>query len=199
MDKMTLVERCKKGDWEAYSMLYQEYVVKAMRTAYLMVGNKALAEDIVQETFIQCFQKIESLKKTEAFESWLYKILTRLSYRMGYKESRILSAYKYEERINNIEAPASEEPLHTLENNETRDEVKSALISLSPPIRTVIVLYYFNEMSIKEISNILDCFEGTVKSRLHNGRKQLRRLLDGDTLAGLNRKECKLNANTRSI
>jgi RNA polymerase sigma-70 factor (ECF subfamily) len=199
MDKAVLVEQCKRGDSEAYSRLYELYASKALRTAYLMVGSKALAEDIVQEAFIQCFQRIRSLKKPEAFEAWFYQILTRLSFRMGYKESRKLSAGIYEDEIDELKAPVSGEPLQALECSETRNEVKRALESLSPNIRTVIVLFYFNEMSIKQIAEVLSCFEGTVKSRLHNGRKQLKLLLDSDINDNQIREECGLNVDARSI
>ncbi|WP_319001560.1 RNA polymerase sigma factor [Clostridium sp. CS001] len=81
---------------------------------------------MVQESFIQCFHSIKTLKNIKTFDVWFYKIVTRTGW------------------------------------------------------RTVIVLYYFNDMTIKDISKVLGCFEGTVKSRLHNAKKQLRHIIGED-------------------
>lgn len=200
MDKTALIEQCKKGDRGAYHILYEAHAAKALRTVYLLVGNKNIAEDIVQEAFIQCFQNIGALKKADAFEAWFYRLLTRISFRMGSRESRISTSDSADcEQIVNIGAAACDEPLQMLQLNETRKEVRQALDNLSLPVRTVIVLHYFNDMSIKDIAKVLGCFEGTVKSRLHNGRKQLRIWLFEVDFSYENREECTLHVNAKYI
>ncbi|MDP4143326.1 MAG: RNA polymerase sigma factor [Bacillota bacterium] len=170
MDKTTLIKKCQLGDLESLNTLYKSYVKNALGTAYLIAGNKGLAEDIVQEAFIQCFESIKSLKNIETFDIWFYKILTRTGWKTLSKHNNLIPT----EGIYDNSLPSHDNSI------ETKIIVSEALNKLSIPIKTVITLYYFNDLSIKEISSILGCFEGTVKSRLHNGKKQLKQILGED-------------------
>ena len=162
-----LIKRCQLGDLNSYSELYQLYSKNALGTAYLISDRKGIAEDIVQEAFIQCFNKIKSLKIPETFEVWFYKILVRTGWRMVKKYNNFIPMD--DENMEGLSIGINS----GLDASETSIIVKEALESLSLPLRTVVILYYFNDMTIKEISEVLGCFQGTVKSRLHNARKQL--------------------------
>jgi hypothetical protein len=82
MDKIDLIEHFQLGDMSSFSELYKLYSKPALGTAYLIAGQKSLAEDIVQESFIQCFHSIKTLKNIETFDVWFYKIVTRTGWRM---------------------------------------------------------------------------------------------------------------------
>ena len=162
-----LIKRCQLGDLNSYSELYWLYSKNALGTAYLISDRKGIAEDIVQEAFIQCFNKIKSLKIPETFEVWFYKILVRTGWRMVKKYNNFIPMD--DENMEGLSIGINS----GLDASETSIIVNEALESLSLPLRTVVILYYFNDMTIKEISEVLGCFQGTVKSRLHNARKQL--------------------------
>jgi RNA polymerase sigma-70 factor (ECF subfamily) len=177
MDNAPLIKRCQLGDISSFNELYKIYSKNALGTAYLIAGQKTLAEDIVHEAFIQCFQSIKSLKNVETFDVWFYKIVTRTGWRMINKNKSDISLDEIEtENCLYISSHKDE-----INNNETKLLLYEALDKLSIPLRTVIVLHYYNDMTIKDIAKILGCFEGTVKSRLHNARKQLKQIL-GESL-----------------
>jgi RNA polymerase sigma factor (sigma-70 family) len=176
VDKIDLIEHFQLGDMSSFSELYKLYSRPALGTAYLIAGQKSLAEDIVQESFIQCFHSIKTLKNIETFDVWFYKIVTRTGWRMVSKNKRTLLLDEPETIDTMIDYNAFEK-FNSCDANIT---IYESLAKLSLPLRTVIVLYYFNDMTIKDISKVLGCFEGTVKSRLHNAKKQLRHIIGED-------------------
>ena len=152
LEDKELVEKVANCDFEAFEELFNKYKGTAMRTAYLICGNKATSEDIVQETFVQCYLNIGSLKNPDYFKTWFYKIFAKA------------------ERDQNHESDNMTKYLES----ETVEIVRSAVNNLDEKYRAVVVLYYFNGFSVKEIANMLDVFEGTVKSRLFKARRLLK-------------------------
>ena len=165
-----LVRRMQEGDTEAFDRIFELYQSRLLRTAYLITGNHADSEDIVQETFVKCFCSCKSLKSPEGFATWLYQIMTRTAWRYGSKRRR-------EEPVEQLyakEEPATGDlPLENVLRREQQEELYSRIRKLNQKQRTVIILYYFSQMSTREISQVMGCMEGTVKSRLHTARKNL--------------------------
>lgn len=185
MENTDLIKGCQLGDANSFSELYQLYKKKALATAYLIANQKGIAEDIVQESFIECFQRIKTLRNPEAFEAWFYKILVRTGWRMVKKYNHFLPMSD-----KNMEGlSASVDFKSELDTSETNMIVHEALAQLSLPLKTVVILYYFNDMTIEKIAKVLGCFPGTVKSRLYNARIQLHNAF----------KENELNASTVNI
>ena len=173
MNEAELVKRWQNGDLDAFRTLYEYYSARALRTGFLIIGKKDVTEDAVQDSFIQANKHIKKLKNPEKFRSWFYRILIRLSWQYSSKEKGKLS-------LDDVDFMIEAQPIYTsdlLEQYEIRQVIHDAVTKLSTPLKTVVILYYFNELSIKEIAQVLNCFEGTVKSRLHNARKFLRKEL----------------------
>lgn len=155
----------------ALGELFEIYKNESFKYAYLISGSKHASEDIVQEAFISCYNNVKSLKNPKLFKSWFFKMLTRIAWRYAKKDKRLLP-------VDNIFEKADEESIDTSieqylrreENNNLRAEIER----LDLKQKTVIVLYYFNGLTVKEIAKIMGCFEGTVKSRLHSARKKLK-------------------------
>lgn len=176
MEDIDLIESCQLGNLNSFSELYQLHRKKALGTAYLISNQKGIAEDIVQESFIECYRKIKNIKDPEAFEAWLYKILVRTGWRMVKKHNHFITMDDQ-----NMEGLSTTMDSNSeLDASETNMMVNQALAHLSLPLKTVVILYYFNDMSIEKISNVLGCFQGTVKSRLYNARIQLREVFNED-------------------
>lgn len=167
MCELDLIINMKNGNINAFEEIFELYKTPAVRTAYLISNNISLSDDIVQETFIQVYINIDKLKEPEKFKFWFYKILTRTAWKMCSKEKRTVPV---ETIFDNIEPDMT---FDILSSSEQREEIFKAINKLSIKQRTVIVLFYFNNMSIKEISLTLKCFEGTVKSRLYFAKKKL--------------------------
>ncbi|WP_312647476.1 RNA polymerase sigma factor [Aminipila sp.] len=169
-----LVIRLQKGDKAAFDRIFKLYKVKAVRTAYLLTNNKALAEDITQEAFVQCYLKIRNLKNPMQFKTWFFKSLTRIAWRMSAKEKTVVP-------VENIFELADYKDTEQIEldfiNKENAEKIMSAVNRLEEKQKTTVLLYYYNEFSVSEIASIMGCFEGTVKSRLHTARKNLKKSL----------------------
>lgn len=173
MDRVDLIKRCQLGDLNSFEQLYRLYNKNAMGTAYLIAKHKGIAEDIVQEAFLQCYKEIKNLKDPNTFDVWFYKLLVRLAWKLSAKHQKIIPVEVFDSEI--IFYGDSDKTEQGFA--ETKLIVHEAVEKLSPPLKTVIILYYFNDMTIKQISIVLGCFEGTVKSRLHNAKKLLQKNL----------------------
>jgi len=167
-----LVQQMQQGDLQAFDTLYARYKNEAFRTAYLITGNQSDAEDLTQEAFVTCIQSINTLKDGSRFRPWLLKTLTRSAWKYCKKQKRETPVAEFFEA-----GEQGESALSALLHTDEQKQLQHALYMLDEKRRTVIVLYYFNEMSVKEIAKTLGVLEGTVKSRLFSARRHLRQAL----------------------
>lgn len=174
MEECDLVRLVQNGDMEAFEELFERYKAQALRTAFFITNNIFSSEDIVQETFIKCWNSIGSLKKPEFFKSWFFKILTRTSWKYSVRDKKDVLVQDIFEKA---DAQSIDEAVNLFVITEQNKVLHREIESLDIKQKTVIILYYFNGFSVKEIAKITGCFEGTVKSRLHNGRKTLKNRL----------------------
>lgn len=179
-----LIRKWKEGDEDAFSAMYERYRQTAMRTAWLLCHNLADSEDIVQETFVQCYFHIQELKDESRFRPWMLKCLVRTGWKLMKKQKKEMPEEQMElhlERERYLESTfsgkTSGEPLEEAIAREFSGELTKAVRRLSEKHRLVIVLYYYDELSVHEIAKITGCLEGTVKSRLYFARRQLKKML----------------------
>ena len=169
-----LVAQMKLGDRHAFAELYDRYKPSVYRTACLISGNTQDGEDIMQETFIKAFVHCKELKSNKMFRYWLFKILNRTAW-------QLLNSKKTEIPDDNVLDQADTTDNLLIEDSfvqkEQANEVYQAVMKLDYKLRLVVILYYYNELSTKQIAQIADCYEGTVKSRLFTARKRLKQLL----------------------
>lgn len=177
----------------AFEEIFEIYKNQAIRYAYLITNNKFTSEDIVQETFVKCYLKIKDLKNVEQFKSWLFKILTRTAWDYMKKDKAVLPVEDIFEKAKNENIDKS---LHSYIRNEESKMLRAEIDNLELKQKTVIVLYYFNGFTIKEIAKIMGCFEGTVKSRLHSARKNLKvALMNVNSAQSNSKKGCEVQCN----
>ena len=160
MDEENIVRRMIDGDMEAFGTLMERYEKPALRAAWLISGNAADSEDIVQETFTACYLNRKKLREPAAFKTWFYRILTRSAWKICKKTGR--------------ECP---EVLETCIMKEEERILFEAVEKLPPKQKTVLILYYYNDLPIREIAKVCGVFEGTVKSRLYHAKEQLKKVL----------------------
>ena len=172
--EIEIVRKMQRGDENAFAWLFDRYQSKAFRAAYLISGNMADSEDIVQEAFVKCYLYREKLKEAERFEGWLFQILTRTAWRHIKKRAKEQPA---EELWGDDARSGEKEPLDGIVEKESNRKLYEAIKELDVKQRTVIVLYYFNQFTTKETAAVMGCMEGTVKSRLYNARKNLKERL----------------------
>ncbi|HEX2619817.1 MAG TPA: sigma-70 family RNA polymerase sigma factor [Phototrophicaceae bacterium] len=181
------ITRLKRGEIDGLAELVREYQVKAVRTAYLITSDRALAEDIVQGAFLRVYERIAQFDDQRPFAPWFMRVVV----------NEALQAARHRQRQYSLDAAVlkdgdgaddsltfadllidhTPQPDAGMEATELRETVKQALEALSPDQRAVIVLRYYLGMNETELSDELDIPAGTVKWRLHAARKHLRVLL----------------------
>lgn len=148
--------------------IIQEYGDSLLRMCTLYLKDKQLAEDAVQETFIKVYEKYHTFNHTSEEKTWIMRIAinTCKNYMRGSWFKRITTGF-------DLETISKERVDVGLEKKEQQEELVKEIIRLSPKYKEVILLYYYQEMSIREIAQILHIKEGTVKVRLQRARQQL--------------------------
>lgn len=180
MDKAkltSLVARAQKGDAEALNGLFEEYYPDAYYFALKTAKEPELAADITQEAFIEIFETLGKLKEPAAFVSWSRQIIYhRLTRYFG--KTREVIADQNEEGETVFDSLREENsefiPDEALDNRELKNIIMSIIDTLSPEQRSAVMLFYFDELSIREIAEIQGVNENTVKSRLNYGKKAIR-------------------------
>ncbi len=164
-----LIKNLKRGREEAYKQLIEEYGNRLLRTCCLILKDREEAEDVVQETFIKVFKKIDTFKEKSGLYTWIYAIALNLSRdRMRMKQDMLELK---DEWIGNDDVESQ------VEINIDRELLRKEIFEMNSLYREVLVLFYFEDLSIKEISNLLNEKEGTIKSKLSRGRNLLKESL----------------------
>lgn len=178
-----LVERCKAGDRMAFDELISAHQDRVLNTAFRLMGNYEEALDLTQEVFLNCFRKIGNFKGDSALSTWLYRITVNTAKnRWKYQQSRGIN------RTTSLDAPmeADDEervkqfpdsqptPRKVATDREAMAFLEEHLQHLAEEHREVLVLRYIEELSYEEIAEILKLSLGTVKSRIHRARNELR-------------------------
>ncbi len=169
------IQRLCDGDLGALGTLYDRYRLLVFHTALAITHDRPSAEDILQECFLKLNAYARRIDTNLPLEPWLYRVTINLTYTWVTRRSRWLTSL--ESVIDRLVAPARTSTEYRAEISELHTAIQQAIDSLPPSQRLTVILYYLNDLSLKEISYILDCPVGTVKSRLHYGREQLKRQL----------------------
>jgi RNA polymerase sigma-70 factor (ECF subfamily) len=176
-----LVLKLQAGDLEALGSLYDLYRLPVYRAALAITRDPDAAEDILQETFLRLHQYIQRVNTALPLGPWLYRIAVNLSYTWVTRRNRWRAPL--EDFIDKLVGPTRYNPEPVAEQNDTVRQMQNAIDALPLNQRVVVVLYYMNDLSLQEIAEILECPVGTVKSRLHYGRDNLRHALQGQAQA----------------
>ena len=163
-----LVVRCQLGERAAWELLIQRWHQPMWRFVFGMLADRQVAEDVLQSIWLRVVQSLVQLREPERFESWIYRVARNVI------ADRLRQQYRRPPEAAYDEAPTLERPLQSLELTES---LRTALSKLHPQDRETTVLYYLEELSLGEVAEICAVPAGTVKSRLHRARRQLRETL----------------------
>jgi RNA polymerase sigma-70 factor (ECF subfamily) len=178
MDEKQAIQRLKNGDIRGLEFLVECHQVKAVRTAYLITRDLGLAEDIVQDSFIQAYRGIRGFDATRPFEPWFMRSVVNASVKMMQRSVRqIQIGDEGDESVLAELAMRAESVESQVESIEFQNQIWDAMQRLSPRQRAVIVQRYFLEMSEKEMAEEAGSAVGTVKWMLNAARERLRGLL----------------------
>jgi len=179
MDEQLAIQRLKIGDISGLEFLVARYQVKAVRTAFLITRDSSLAEDIVQDSFIQAFRAMPGFDATRPFEPWFMRSVVNASVKMMQRSARQVQFGGEADESLLVELAVRAESVESqMESNVVQNQLWDAMQKLSPRQRAVIVQRYFLEMSEAEMAQEAGSAAGTVKWLLNAARKRLRSLLD---------------------
>ncbi|WP_099354073.1 sigma-70 family RNA polymerase sigma factor [Fredinandcohnia onubensis] len=161
---------------EKIKWLMDEYGQNVIMLAYTYVNQKQLAEDIAQEVFIKCYEKLDSFRHESSYKTWLYRITINKC-----KDVLRSSSYKYLIFTDYIR---SKKLIHSAESESIHNEEKlliaKQVMALPVKLREVIILYYYQDLKTAEIAEMLNSNISTVKTRLHRARNILEKTLKGE-------------------
>lgn len=163
-------------DWQppTWEELVREQSPMVFRLAYRLTGNRHDAEDLTQDVFVKVFKSLHTFRPG-TMGGWLHRITTNLFLDQARRRSRIRMDPMADHDHTVVSAAST--PDETLDEIHLDADVAAALAGLSPDLRVVVVLCDIEGLSYDEISKVLDLKSGTVRSRIHRGRSQLRRSL----------------------
>jgi RNA polymerase sigma-70 factor (ECF subfamily) len=170
---LALVERCRNGDWTAFTELVVRYQRPIYNAAFWVLRKPEDASDIAQIVFLKVAERLDEYDPRFKFFSWIYRIAVNESLNLLRRNGR-------EEALDSeIDLPTSEnaDPERQASAAEVSRRIRSALMKMTPNDRVVLTLRHFSECSYEEIGQILDLDPKTVKSRLFEARQRLRELL----------------------
>jgi RNA polymerase sigma-70 factor, ECF subfamily len=177
MDEQKAIARLKQGDLAGLEFLVRQYQVKAVHTAYLVVGDRAAAEDVVHTVFLRVALKIDQFDDQRSFQSWFFRIVVNDAIKEAKRQKRALSLDEPAEAVVHWLLDTAPKPEELAEANDLRRVVWSAIQRLTPEQRAVIVQRHFLEMSEAEMVEILQRPPSTVKWWLHTARERLKDIL----------------------
>lgn len=179
MDEKQAIQRLKNGDIGGLEFLVARHQVKAIRAAYLITRDPALAEDVVQDCFLHAFHAIRNFDSSRPFEPWFMRSVVNASVKLMQRSARQVVAGDeagdpvWAELAARVESVESQ-----VEFIEVQNQIWDAMQKLSPRQRAVIVQRYFLEMREKEMAKESGAAVGTIKWLLNAARKRLRGLLE---------------------
>jgi RNA polymerase sigma-70 factor (ECF subfamily) len=173
-----LVSECIAGNEDAIEMLIRQYEGSVFRLALSIVGDRAEANEITQDTFIAALRALPAYEEQKSFKSWLFTIAVNHS-RNRLRKRKTLERLKSSlTALFRVEFQKQTLPEEAVIQSEKEAALWSSLNQMDERHRLVVVLRYFHELSVAEISDILSINEGTVHSRLHNAREKLKNALE---------------------
>lgn len=161
-----LIRKAREGDKNAFCTLMDENLQIMYKIAWTYLKNNDDVADVIQDTICSCYEKIGQLKKAEFFRTWLIRILINHCYDILDDKKQVLP-------VEVIPETACKDTLYE------KSEWHQVMRKLTEEYQAPMILYYLEEMPVKEIAELLELPENTVKSHLYRGRKQLLKVLEG--------------------
>jgi RNA polymerase sigma-70 factor (ECF subfamily) len=178
-DDSQLIDETLAGDGAAFGQLVSKYQDRLYNSLVHVVGSTDLAYDAVQDAFVQAYLKLATFQRASGFYTWLYRIAFNMAASRRRRQKPVVSVDQVRDDSGQEPADLGAAPGERLEQQERAVQVQDALARLSEEHRAILVLREVDECAYEEIAEILDLPVGTIRSRLHRARMQLRDQLKG--------------------
>lgn len=172
-DIAILLERCKENNEKAQLTLYNKYYKSMFNVSYRIVGDSYLAEDVMQESFLKAFTKLDSFSGNVTFGSWLKKIVVNTSI----NELKKTNKYQFESLNENIEEVDLKEESENYSKLKTESILKT-IQSLKPNYKIILTLFFIEGYDLEEISGILNITNENCRTMISRAKESLRKKLN---------------------
>jgi RNA polymerase sigma-70 factor, ECF subfamily len=179
-DDQRLITECLRGRTAAFGELVCRYQDRLFNTVYRLLDNADDAQDVVQEAFLNAYLSLDSFKGDSLFFTWLYRIAINTAISLKRKQRVAISMSTTREGGGVAEPPDPSEygrPGHALERAEEERRIQNALNRLSPEHRAVLIMKDMEGQKYEAMAEVLQVPIGTIRSRLHRARVELREVL----------------------
>lgn len=176
-----LIDLCLGGRTEEFGRLVERYQNRLFTTLVSLLGSAEDARDVAQDAFVNAFQKLHTFRGRSAFYSWLFRIALNSAVSYQRKQHRVLVSIEAARETSGLEPVSTHpetDPGFAMDVSERQALVRAALAELPEEYRTVLVLKEVDDLKYEEIAEIVDCPIGTVRSRIHRARLELRAKLE---------------------
>jgi RNA polymerase sigma-70 factor (ECF subfamily) len=180
-DDQSLIAECLQGNTAAFGVLVRRYQERLYHSVYRLLDNAEDAQDVVQEAFLSAYQSLDGFKGGSLFFTWLYRIAVNTAISLKRKRRvmvRMESGVNGEPGQEPADPSEDSRPERALEQAELGQRVRDALGRLSPEHRAVLILKDMEGQKYEAMAEILQVPIGTIRSRLHRARLELRELLE---------------------
>lgn len=160
------------GNVNAFSFLVEKYKHMVFTLAIRIVKNREEAEELSQDVFVKAFKKLESFKGDSKFSTWIYKIAYYASLDAVKRNKRVIHTENIDV-FNESDVGIVQDALDYLHNKERKKIINDALSKLNDEEQTILTLYYFEDLPLKEVSKVVDLTLDNVKIKLFRSRKKL--------------------------
>ena len=181
VDDHHLIAECLRGNTSAFGVLVRQYQERLYNCVYRLVDNAEDTQDVVQEAFLNAYQSLDGFKGDSLFFTWLYRIAVNTAISLKRKRRvtvRMEMGRNGEQPMEPLDPSDQNRPGHALEQAEESQRVHEALGRLSAEHRTVLVMKDMEGQKYETMAEILQVPIGTIRSRLHRARLELRELLE---------------------
>lgn len=175
MDEQDAIQRCLAGSTEAFAEVVRLYQAQILALCLRMTGSREDAADAAQQAFVNCYRHLDRYDPHQPFRPWLYRIATNECIAFLRRRGHATSVAD-EEALGAATDPAAGAPA-LVDLAEDRERVRGAVARLPSQYRTVVVLYYFRELSYQEIARQTGLSVGTISTHLHRAKNLLKQML----------------------
>jgi RNA polymerase sigma-70 factor (ECF subfamily) len=179
-DDNRLITECLRGRSEAYGELVRRYQDRLYNTVYRLLDNAEDAQDVVQEAFLSAYQSLAGFKGDSLFFTWLYRIAINTAISLKRKQRVAVSISAGSQVPEPVDGSEYGQPGHALEQAEEERRLQNALNRLSVEHRTVLIMKDMEGQKYETMAEVLRVPIGTIRSRLHRARVELREVLEQD-------------------
>lgn len=174
MDEKPLIRAILEGNKEAFAIIVERYQVAVFNLAYRMLGNRTVAEDAAQESFVRAYMHLASYNADQSFATWLLSITAHHCIDLLRRSGRVST--EPVDSSSALPARTGDPEAHAVASERDR-EIRRALDLLPEHYRVIVILRYWHDMSYREIGEVVRLSEGVVKVRLHRARAMLARFV----------------------